>query len=75
MDRVLKRCKDHNLSLSYEKCFMMMQEGIVLGHHVSSQGIKVDPKKVEVIEQLQTLENQTDVRSFLGHDGYYRRFI
>jgi len=50
LDRVLKRFKDHNLSLSYEKCFMMMQEGIMLGHHVSSQGIKVDPKKVEVIE-------------------------
>lgn len=52
-----------------------MQEGIVLGHHVSAQSIKVDPKKVEMIKQLQTPENQTDVRSFLGHVGYYRRFI
>lgn len=48
----LKRCEDYNLSLNSEKCFMMMQEGIVLGHHISTAGIQVDPTKIEVIQNL-----------------------
>ena len=50
-------------------------EGIVLGHHVSSQGIKVDPSKIEVIVGLPYPKTQKEVRSFLGHAGYYRCFI
>jgi hypothetical protein len=54
---------------------MMMSEGIVLGHFISSQGIQVDPSKIQVIKNLPTPKTQTDIRSFLGHAGYYRRFI
>lgn len=54
---------------------MMMQEGIVLGHHISIIGIQVDPAKIEVIQNLPVPIKQKDVRSFLGHAGYYRRFI
>ena len=54
---------------------MPLTEGIVLGHHVSSQGIKVDPTKIEVIFSLPSPKNQKDIRMFLGHAGYYRRFI
>jgi hypothetical protein len=54
---------------------MMMSEGIVLGHFISSQGIQVDPSKIQVIKDLPTPKIQTEVRSFLGHAGYYRRFI
>jgi hypothetical protein len=43
---------------------MMMSEGIVLGHFISSQGIQVDPSKIEVIKNLPTPKTQTDVRSF-----------
>jgi hypothetical protein len=73
--RVLKRCIQAQLSLSTEKCHMMMSEGIVLGHFISSQGIQVDPSKIQVIKNLPTPKTQTDIRSFLGHAGYYRRFI
>ena len=52
LEKVLIRCQEMNLSLSHEKCRMLLTEGIVLGHHVSSQGIKVDPAKVEVIVGL-----------------------
>ena len=52
MEKVLVRCKETNLSLSHEKCFMMFTEGIVLGHHISGDGIKVDRSKVEVISKL-----------------------
>ena len=75
LEKVLKRCIQAHLSLSTEKCHMMMSEGIVLGHFISSQGIQVDPSKILVIQNLSVPKTQTDVRSFLGHAGYYRRFI
>lgn len=75
LEKVLKRCKYTNLSLSNDKCHLMIIEGIVLGHHVSAQGLKVDIKKIEVIQQLPTPKIVKEVRSFLVHVGYYRRFI
>ena len=75
LEKVLIRCQETNLSLSNEKCKMLLIEGIVLGHHVSSQGIKVDHSKIEFIVCLPHLKMQKEVRSFLGHAGYYRRFI
>ena len=75
LEKVLKRCIKSNLSLSNKKCFMLLTEGIVLGHHISPEGIKVDPTKVEIILKLPSTKNQKDVRSFLGYVGYYRRFI
>ena len=53
----------------------MVKSGIVLGHVVSSKGIEVDKAKVELISKLRPPKNVTDVRSFLGHAGFYRRFI
>ena len=75
LEKILKRCVDSNLSLRNEKCFMMMNKGIVLGHHISSSGIKVDPAKIQIIVNLSEPTTQTYVRSFLGYAGYYRRFI
>lgn len=46
LEKVLKRCIETNLYLRNEKCYMMLNEGIVLGHHVSSEGIKVDQTKI-----------------------------
>ena len=53
----------------------MVQEGIVLGHKISARGIKVDRAKIEIIEKLSPPTNVKGVRSFLGHAGFYRRFI
>jgi hypothetical protein len=53
----------------------MVQEGIVLGYLVFERGIKVDKVKIEVIEQLPPPVNVKGIRSFLGHIGFYRRFI
>ena len=52
LEKVLIRCQETNLALSHEKCKMLMTEGIVLGHHISDIGIKVDPAKIEVISKL-----------------------
>jgi len=54
---------------------MMLTEGIVLGHHISSSGTKVDPAKIQVIVNLMPPTTQKEVRSFLGYAGYYRIFI
>ena len=53
----------------------MMSEGVVLGHFISVDGIQVDPSKIKVIKNIPTPATQKEVRSFLGHAGYYQRFI
>ena len=57
------------------KCHFMVQHGIVLGHEISREGIKVDKAKVEIIAKLPISRCVKDIRSFLGHAGFYRRFI
>uniref|UniRef100_A0A2N9GY26 Integrase catalytic domain-containing protein n=1 Tax=Fagus sylvatica TaxID=28930 RepID=A0A2N9GY26_FAGSY len=71
MPGVLKKA----LVLNWEKCHFMVTSGIVLGHVVSSKGIEVDKAKVDLILNLPTPKTVRDVRSFLGHAGFYRRFI
>ena len=53
----------------------MVTEGIVLGHRISGRGIEVDPAKIEAIEKLPYPKDIKGIRSFLGHAGFYRRFI
>jgi len=72
---MLKRCTETNLILNWEKCHFMVTEGIVLGNKISAKGIEVDQAKIEVIEKLPPPVNVKGVRSFLGHAGFYRRFI
>ena len=73
--KVLERCQEKNLVLNWEKCHFMVTQGIVLGHIVSKNGIEVDKAKVELISNLPTPKCVRDIRSFLGHAGFYRRFI
>ncbi len=65
----------HNLVLNWEKCHFMVKEGIVLGHKIFEKGIEVDKAKIEVIEKLEPPKSVKGIRSFLGHAGFYRRFI
>ncbi|WCJ18012.1 Transposon Tf2-6 polyprotein [Euphorbia peplus] len=75
LEAVLERCKDTNLVLNWEKCHFMVTEGIVLGHKISEKGLEVDRAKVEAIEKLPVPSCVKDIRSFLGHAGFYRRFV
>ena len=54
---------------------MLLTEGIFLGNHISSKGIKVELAKIEIITILTLLKTQKEVRIFLGNVGYYQRFI
>ncbi|GJY95235.1 reverse transcriptase domain-containing protein [Tanacetum coccineum] len=75
LDKMLQHYKDVNLVLNWEKCHLMVKEGIVLGHKVSGAGLEVDKAKIDVISKLPPLTNVKGIRSFLGHAGFYRRFI
>lgn len=75
LNLVLQRCRETNLVLNWKKCHFMVDEGIVLGHRVSTKGIEVDKAKIQVIEKLSPPTSVKGVCSFLGHVGFYRRFI
>ncbi|GKF57745.1 reverse transcriptase domain-containing protein, partial [Tanacetum coccineum] len=75
LKKMLKRCEETNLVLNWEKCHFMVKEGIVLGHKVSGSGIEVDKSKIKAISKLPYPTNVKSIRSFLGHVGFYRRFI
>ena len=72
---VLQRCQEKNLALNWEKCHFMVTESIVLGHKISTAGLEVDQAKVVVIKTLMPPTTVKGIRSFLGHVGFYRRFI
>jgi hypothetical protein len=75
LEKVLSRYEEKNLVLNWEKCHFMVTNDIVLGHIVSSKGTEVDKSKMKLIANLSTPKSIKDVRSFLGHAGFYRRFI
>nr|GFA88575.1 reverse transcriptase domain-containing protein [Tanacetum cinerariifolium] len=75
LDTLLQRCEDTNLVLNWEKCNFMVKEGIFLGHKISKNRLEVDRAKVDVIAKLPYPTTLKGVRSFLGHAGFYRRFI
>nr|GFA31606.1 reverse transcriptase domain-containing protein [Tanacetum cinerariifolium] len=75
LERMLKRSEDTNLYLKYEKSHFMVKEGIVLGHKIFKQGIKVDKAKMDVITKLPHPTTVKGIRSFLGHAGFYHHFI
>ncbi|KAM2061629.1 hypothetical protein ACFX1T_046667 [Malus domestica] len=72
---ILKRCVETNLVLNWEKCHFMVKQGIVLGHIISERGIEVDKSKIDLVRYLPSPTSVREVRSFLGHAGFYQRFI
>ena len=75
LETVFQRCQDKNLALHWEKCHFMVIEGIVLGHKIYVARLEVDQAKVSIIGNLLPPTTIKGIRSFLGHAGFYRRFI
>ncbi|CAM8978304.1 unnamed protein product [Rhodiola kirilowii] len=75
LSTVLARCVSMNLVLNYEKCHFKVTHGVVLGNVVSQEGIEVDKSKIDLIMTLPYPSTVRDIQSFLGHAGFYRRFI
>ena len=72
---VLETLRKEQLFAKLSKCEFWLNEVSFLGHIVLKEGIRVDPKKIEVVVEWKPLRNVTEVRSFLGLAGYYRRFV
>ena len=75
LSMVLQRRKDKNLALNWEKCYFMVTEGIVLGHKIYAVGLEVDQAKISMIETLMPPTTVKGIISFMGHGGFYARFI
>ena len=72
---VLQTLREHKLYAKMSKCKFWMKEVKFLGHVVSEQGVVVDPAKIKAVMKWEPPKNVTDVCSFLGLAGYYRRFV
>ena len=72
---VLQRLRDHRLYAKFSKCEFWLDSVKFLGHTISSEGISVDPSKVQEVMDWKPPTSVHQIRSFLGLAGYYRRFI
>ena len=75
LTKILKVSIRKRMVLSWDKSQFMVREGVVLEHLVSGKGLEVDKAKIEVIQNLPLPATLRDLRSFLGHVGFYWRFI
>ena len=72
---VLQTLREYKLFAKFSKCEFWLEEIPFLGHIISGEGIRVDPSKVEDVVNWKRPTTVTEIRSFLGLAGYYRRFI
>jgi hypothetical protein len=72
---ILRKVRAHQLYAKLSKCEFWLEKIAFLGHILTAEGIEVDPSKVEAVSKWRQPSNVSEVRSFLGMAGYYRRFI
>ena len=75
MRTVLQILRERKLFAKLKKCEFWLDEVVFLGHVIKKDGISVDPQKIEASVNWPTLTNVTEVRSFMGLAGYYRRVV
>jgi hypothetical protein len=75
LKQTFEKCHKYGLSLNPKKSHFAMQEGKLLGHIVSLDGIRIDPKRVEALETLAIPRNVKEIQSFLGKINFLRRFV
>ncbi|EOY03326.1 DNA/RNA polymerases superfamily protein [Theobroma cacao] len=72
---VLQILREHRLYAKFSKCEFWLESVAFLGHVVSKEGIRVDTKKIEAVEKWPRPTSVSEIRSFVGLAGYYRRFV
>ena len=72
---IMEKLREHKLYAKFSKCEFSLRSVAFLGRIVSFNGIRVDPQKVEAVKNLSRPISPSDIRSFLGLAGYYRRFV
>ena len=71
---VLQTLRDHQLYAKFSKCDFWTESAAFIGHVVTKDGIQVDPQTIEAVSEWLRPTTVTEIRSFLGLAGYYRRF-
>jgi len=72
---VLEKLRQNQLYTKFSKCEFWLEEAAFLGHVLTAEGVAVNPAKIEAVKEWEQPRSGTDIRSFLGLAGYYRRFI
>jgi hypothetical protein len=72
---VLQVLREHQLYAKFSKCNFFQKQIHYLGHVISEEGVVVDPDNIKFIMEWPTPKDVSDIRSFMGLVGYYRRFI
>ena len=72
---VLEKLRKHQLYAKFSKCEFWLQRVSFLGHVLTAEGVEVDPEKVKAVSEWKQPTSVSEIRSFLGLAGYYRRFI
>ena len=72
---VLQTLRERQLYVKLSKCQFWLDRVAFLGHVISSEGVSVDSRKIEAVVSWKSLKNVSEVRSFLGLAGYYRKFF
>lgn len=75
LEDALRRCHEHGISLNPKKFVFGVIEGKLLGHIVSKEGTKIDPKRVEVVKIFALPSSKIVVHSFFGKVNFLRRFV
>ncbi|GJX33698.1 putative reverse transcriptase domain-containing protein [Tanacetum coccineum] len=75
LKQILELLKKEELYAKFSKCEFWIPKVQFLGHVIDSEGIHVDPAKIESIKDWTSPKSPTEIRQFLGLAGYYRRFI
>jgi hypothetical protein len=73
--KVFSKCRRFGLFLNPKKSLFSMEEGKLLGHIVSAEGVRIDPSRVEVIRTLSFPRSKKEVQAFLGKINFLRRFV
>ncbi|KMQ89993.1 enzymatic polyprotein endonuclease reverse [Lasius niger] len=71
----MKRLRAANLTLQPDKCEFLRHEVAYLGHVITDDGVRPDPRKISSVKNFPVPRNLKNVRQLLGLAGYYRRFI
>lgn len=75
LQKAFLKCRKFGLSLNPKKYFFSLEEGKLLGHIVSNQGVKIDPARVEAIQKIPLPRSKKDIQIFLVKNNFLRRFV
>ena len=75
LDTVFGKLRVFGLKIKPQKCSLFRREVKFLGHIVSAAGVATDPEKIKAVQEWQEPTSETELRSFLGLAGYYRRYV